>query len=315
MKVKDLLSTQDIRELAQTSDLQGARSVLTDWLIIGAALGFVAWRPGPVTLIPAMLVIGGRQLGLAILMHEASHRTLFASRWLNDLVGDWLCAAPIWGDVRRYREHHLRHHGQTGTEHDPDLGLVTPFPTTKKALARKLLRDLSGLAGMRRAAALALMDAGLLTYTASVDARWSRPQERRTLRTRALPSVVRMLAMQAALLGLFTAGGVPWLILVWWGSWLTTYGLVLRIRSMAEHACTARSPDPFSNTRTTDASWLARLLVAPHHVNFHLEHHLLMSVPHWKLPRMHRLLRERGVFTPQNHAAGYAEVLRQVANA
>ena len=50
-------------------------------------------------------------------------------------------------------------------------------------------------------------------------------------------------------------------------------------------------PDPaddLRNTRTTLARWWERLLIAPNRVNYHLEHHLLMTVPHYNLPRMHR---------------------------
>ena len=50
--------------------------------------------------------------------------------------------------------------------------------------------------------------------------------------------------------------------------------------------------DPLRNTRTTHASWLERLFIAPNRVNYHLEHHLLMTVPYFRLPRLHRLLRE-----------------------
>ena len=32
----------------------------------------------------------------------------------------------------------------------------------------------------------------------------------------------------------------------------------------------------------------------PHHVNYHLEHHLYPAVPHYHLPRLHRLLRDKG---------------------
>ena len=52
--------------------------------------------------------------------------------------------------------------------------------------------------------------------------------------------------------------------------------------------------DEMKNTRTTTARWWERLLIAPNCVNFHLEHHLLPTVPHYNLRRMHRMLRKRG---------------------
>ena len=81
------------------------------------------------------------------------------------------------------------------------------------------------------------------------------------------------------------------LYLLWAGAWLTTNTLVTRIRSIAEHALTPDADDPLGNTRTTLARWWERLFIAPNRVNYHLEHHLLMTVPHYKLPRLHALLR------------------------
>jgi len=64
------------------------------------------------------------------------------------------------------------------------------------------------------------------------------------------------------------------------------------------------------NTRTTLAGWWERLLVAPNRVNFHLEHHLLMTVPHHNLPTLHRLLRERRAIDESCLTPGYVEVVR-----
>ena len=33
----------------------------------------------------------------------------------------------------------------------------------------------------------------------------------------------------------------------------------------------------------------------PHHVNYHVEHHLFPAVPHYRLPELHRELAERGI--------------------
>ena len=62
---------------------------------------------------------------------------------------------------------------------------------------------------------------------------------------------------------------------------------------MAEHAGLETSYSALSNTRTTRAGYLARAFVAPIHVNYHIEHHLMAAVPHQKLAKMHQMLRER----------------------
>ena len=59
---------------------------------------------------------------------------------------------------------------------------------------------------------------------------------------------------------------------------------------------------------------LERLFIAPYYVNYHLEHHLLMTVPHYHLPRLHRLLRERGVLEGACITRGYPAVLRLAAS-
>jgi fatty acid desaturase len=88
----------------------------------------------------------------------------------------------------------------------------------------------------------------------------------------------------------------------------------MRIRAIAEHAMPGDAADPFRNARTTRAAWWERLFLAPNYVNYHLEHHLLMTVPHYKLPKFHRMLRERGLLADANVMDGYASVLRLAAS-
>ena len=54
-------------------------------------------------------------------------------------------------------------------------------------------------------------------------------------------------------------------------------------------------------------------LIAPNRVNHPFEHHQLMTVPRYNLPRLHRLRHERGVLERALPADGYLEVLREAA--
>jgi len=315
-ELREVLSREEIAELTTASDARGLLSLLVTWSMIAGAFALVVWQPHVVTVLVALVILGGRQLGLAVLMHECSHRALFRSRGLNDHLGRWLCAAPVWQRLDDYRAHHLKHHNFTGTERDPDLGLVTPFPASSGSVMRKLLRDLSGLSGLKRVLALLAMDLGFITYTASTTARRTDPADwplRRRL-ANALRHTGPMLLVNGALLAILWAAGHPRLFLLWVGAWLTTFSLFVRIRAMAEHACTEVSPDMFANTRTVRAGPLARLCLCPHDVSFHLEHHLLMTVPHYKLRRMHRMLSERGALVDCHVVDGYADVLRLVSS-
>lgn len=308
----DLLSRDEIRAFTRPSNLGGAVAVAWTWLVIAGTFVALALWPHPVMFAVALVVLGGRHLALAVMMHEAAHGTLFRTRWLNEFVGDMICGRPVWSDVARYRKHHLTHHAHTGTERDPDLGLAPTKPMSRASLARKIVRDLSGAAGLRRVAALVLMDAELLAFNVGGGTQWNRRGF--VFHARAfVRNTWKMFATNAALFAILAVCGVGWIYLAWVVAYLTTFGLFLRIRMLAEHACLDRGSDPLRNTRTTYANLLARATVAPLHVNFHLEHHLLPTTPWFRLPALHRLLATRGVIPARSAAPGYLAVLRTVS--
>lgn len=319
LKVTDLFTREEIRLLTERSDLRGFLAVGFTWSVIAATLVMLAWasQQPPAIFVPLFLlglvVLGGRHLALAILMHEASHGTLFRSKWLNDRIGDWLCAKPIWNDVRKYRVHHFVHHARTGQPDDTDLSLIEGFPCSRASLARKLLRDISGLTGLKFLVGRLLMDAGVLRWTVTSDV-VRLPQAGRGpldhLRD-FLRNSYGMWITNGVLLAICGLAGHAWLHGVWVLAYLTPFPFFLRIRSLAEHACTERTLDMFRNTRSTRAGWLARMTVAPHRVNYHIEHHVMASVPFWRLPLMHRMLRGRGA-VPE--PPGYLDVLNIVSN-
>jgi fatty acid desaturase len=294
---KSTFSREEIAALLVMQDWRSWLSVATNWGLVFLSMAVVARWPNPLTVIAALFVIGARQLGCAVLMHEASHRSLFAGRRVNDFVGQWLCAYPVWSDLFAYRPYHLQHHAHTGTARDPDLGLIRPFPITRASLRRKILRDLSGRTGWKFAR-------GAFARTFR---RWRDPAARR--------AAIGMATTNGLLLAGLAALGHAELYLLWAGAWLTTHTLVTRIRAIAEHALTPDADDPLGNTRTTLARWWERLLIAPNRVNYHLEHHLLMTVPHYQLPRLHALLEQRGVLARACvERGGYKAVLRRAAS-
>lgn len=313
--VTDLFSRDEIKMLTAPSDWQGAKAVAFTWGVIALTFTGVAltwphlpWWGNVLVSILALIILAGRQLALAILMHDASHSSLFKSKWLNDSLTDWLCARPIWNDLHKYRKHHVRHHAKTSTPDDPDLSLVAGFPTTKPSLARKFLRDIFGLTGFKFFAGRFLMDIGMMEWTVSNDVKWI-PQQGRKWFDYPITFLKNSAGAIITNLVLFTmlwAAGHPALYLFWPLAYATTFPLFIRIRSMAEHAGMQTSHSALTNTRTTKAGFIARALVAPINVNFHMEHHLMATVPYFRLPQMHRMLRERD-YVPE--APGYFQVM------
>jgi len=177
MNWQETLSIAERRELLTLKDGRAWLSIALDWALIGAAFALVALAPNPLTIVVAIAVIGSRQLGLAILMHEAAHRILLSDRRWNDWVGNWVCAYPVYLDVHPYRKYHLRHHARTWAADDPDLPLATPFPITRASLRRKIWRDLSGQTGWKRlkSACPPASGSGARTRAGKASAAWSSP--------------------------------------------------------------------------------------------------------------------------------------------
>ena len=312
-KLNEFFTREEITRLTRRSDLHGGFAVLQVWVVIALCSAALAVFPNPLTFVLVVIVLGGRQLALAILSHEAAHRTLFRTPWLNDVVGDWLCARLIWNDVPRYRVHHLKHHSHTGTAADPDVSLTRNLPTTRRSLKNKCIRDLTGQTAVRRLVAQLLMDIGVFGYTVAAEVE-RLPRNGRRWRDYALSGLQNMggfVLTNLLLATVLAAAGALWTYWAWVAAYFTTFSLFIRIRSIAEHACLEDSADLFKNTRTTRAGWLARMTVAPMHVNYHLEHHVMASVPFYRLPLMHKLLRAKhAVPVPP----GYGDVLRLAAS-
>ncbi len=307
-KISEFFTKDEIAQLTARSDAHGWSALLLTWGVIAAVLAVLARWPHPLVWVAALVILGGRQLSLAIMMHDAAHGTLFKSRWCNDVLADYACGSAVGIDIARYRQHHVAHHGKTGTDGDPDTSLSAPFPSTRASLARKFLRDLSGLSGLKREYGLLLMHLGLIRWTVASEV-VRLPQQGRTWRDYLRDGARNMwkpLAFQITLLALLAASGAAWLYLAWLAAYMSTYSLFMRIRSIAEHACTEPGPDMLRNTRTTRAGLLARATVAPLRVNFHIEHHLMPAVPYFRLPAMHRMLRKRGTLAAP---PGYLQVL------
>lgn len=305
------MTRDEVQELLGTSDLKGFQALLTTWFMIIGSFMLVAFFPNLFTILFALMILGGRHLALAILMHDASHYSLFKTKWMNDFFGNWFCAYPTWQDLRRYRPHHNAHHKYAGSDKDPDMDLVANFPISKKSLQRKFLRDLLGISGLKRIYGLILMDLGFIRYTVSSSV-VKLDQKGRSLKdyvTMAFTNLHGVILTNVILFLVLKYFHHSELYLLWIVSYLIPFSIFVRIRSIAEHACTQMDLDPVKNTRTTYATPLARVTVAPHFVNYHLEHHFLMTVPHFQFKKMHELLLSRGVYKNGYLCKNYTDVL------
>ena len=298
---KTYLSSEEIRPLAQRSDAMGLWLVVHCWLVIGFAIALFAVWPNPLTFVFAVILIGSRQLGLAILMHEAAHVALFKTRAINEFAGEWLCGRPIMAELLAYRHYHLTHHRFTQTDKDPDLALSAKFPTSHASLRRKFVRDLIGQTGVKLLVAQVMTAIRLAGDDDAIDA--AKADAAQAFKS---TDLFKSLAVFGAIgLAISLIGDWWWGLAFWVLPYMTWFQFVLRVRNIAEHGATEKSENPLQNVRTTHANWIARALVAPYWVNYHLEHHMVMHVPCWKLPAMHKVLLTKGLGPQMRIAKGY----------
>ena len=283
VRVASILPEKMLAEARERRPFVGIALILHAWALIALAVAMVDWTPHPALWLLtgplAVAIIGSRQLGLSILLHEGAHGGLARDPRVNMWLSQWLCAYPVFADTKTYRDYHLKHHAHAQTLKDPDLILSAPFPVTRKSLVRKLIRDLTGQTGLKQRRA---QIRAALGDPASPFAERARVFVRR---------LGRPLLVNAALWGVMIAAGVWWAYpLLWLVPLLTWQQAVTRIRNSAEHALIPIDGDPLGVARTTLAGPVARLFLAPYWVNYHAEHHFMMYAPCYNLPRLHRAL-------------------------
>ncbi len=296
VKPETFFTANEWQALSARSSFMGFALVLHCWLVIAAAMAVgIAW---PLTIPVMVMVVGNRQLGLFILMHDAAHGLLHANRRVNDRLALWFCGS----ELNIYRPYHLQHHRFVQQTEDPDLVLSAPFPITPQSLRRKILRDLTGQTFFKQrfgtlAAVLKSPPAGSSRFNLLV-------REAKKQRV--------FLLTNATGLAIFSLAGFWWAWLLMWllpmATWLP---LVSRLRNLAEHALIVQNgTNPLRHARTTHANFVERALIAPYWVNYHCEHHMFTQLPCWQLPAAHRLLAAKGVTQQMEVQPGYATVLR-----
>lgn len=288
MIAKELLSKEEMQRFSERSNGPALRMVVGSWLMIAAIFAGVALWTNPFTILLAIVLFGGRQLSLAVIMHDCGHGSMF-TRWKwNQFAAHWLAAAFIFSDAKSYRIKHKKHHRLGGTKDDPDLQNYVNYAVARKSFLRKITRDLTGITGIK---------------TLYRSARAFGPR-----------CVSTWILANAAMFGVLYATGNGILYLLWPAAWMTSHMLIVRIRNAAEHAAVPDhfDPDPRKHTRTTYARWWERLIFAPNNVNYHLEHHILPSVPSYRLPEFHDHLKAKGHLDNAELCHGYWNVIKKL---
>jgi fatty acid desaturase len=300
VRATDLFSRDERATLRRASAWRSSWLIAHCWGTIFATWAVCAMWTNPLTLTLGIMIVGTRQLGLAIIGHDGAHHLLYRNKKLNDWVCEWLLNRPLFGaSIVPYRRTHLEHHRLTQQPGDPDLPLSAPFPIARSSFRRKVIRDLTGQTAWKQRSSL----------VRSAFGKSGDPWRARLVKgaRRLGPNLVINLVFLAG----FALAGVWYLyFLLWVVPAFTWEPLVTRLRNIGEHAAVPDNDDRLLNTRTTLANPLERLFIAPYYVNYHLEHHLLVSCPCYRLPDAHRLLVAKGLAPRMEIRQSYRDMLR-----
>lgn len=302
VQARRLLNAQELAPLTRLSNARALLAVGQTVLlaVAGMTLVLLAW-PTPLRWPGALLglvIIGVAQHGLFIRAHEAAHYRLLSHRTLNELLGR-LIGMSGGVSMCTYRVTHRLHHNHLYSPDDPDTAIHGGYPRGRAYLWKKLAQDLLGWNAWKTYAyffgAPAINDDTKRRISPLDD---TSPQLRAAAR-RDRWLVVAFHLLAPVVVALF--GGQAGL-LAYLGLWtlplLTTLQPILRLRAICEHGAVTDLSSPLTAARSnrtwgSPLNWLGRFFLFPHHVNYHLEHHLYPAVPHYRLPQLHRLLLEK----------------------
>jgi len=294
------LSAEQLGALTALDPWRSSAAVLQTLGLLALGVGVALWAwPSPWVIAPCVLLICTRQQALFVLAHEAAHYRLYRTRWLNDAVGR-LMGTLAGISMCTYRVTHRLHHNHLYGKQDPDIALNGGYPRGAAYLVRKLLIDLTGWTAPK-------------TYAYFFGA----PAINREVETALRPLNDTSASLRQAarrdrwgVAGFHVAAPIA---AAWFGGWTglaqylvlwllplaTLLQAVLRLRAVAEHGAPSGYDSPLHAARTNlpgpgPLGWLVHQALFPHHVNYHVEHHLYPAVPHYHLPALHALLREQG---------------------
>ena len=294
-----VLSPAELAPLTELSDLRSLAAIAQTVLVIAAAIAFGVWAwPSP-WIVVAIVVVGVQQHALFILAHEAAHYRLLRNRMLNDVVGRAIGMAGAIS-MCTYRVIHRLHHNNLYTDDDPDTAIHGGYPRGTAYLWKKLAQDAIGWNAWKTFAyffgAPAINDD---TRRAARPLDDTSPGLRRAARRDRWFVVAFQLALPVACALAGGWRGLAQYAALWLLPMLTVLQPILRLRAICEHGAVDDFSSPLTAARSNRTGGgvvnaLGRALLFPHHVNYHLEHHLYPAVPHYRLPALHRLLAEKG---------------------
>lgn len=285
-----------VKQLNRIDPVKSALAVLHTVGVTAVLIGFGAWFWTWWAVIPAVILIATRQQAFFVLAHDAAHYRMFERRWLNDLVGRF-CGTVVGISMCSYRVVHRLHHNHLYEPVDPDLPIHAGYPRGRAYIVRKLAKDLLGGTAWKTYRYF-FGNPALNSATDTDTSTRNRPLDDTSPALRAAARRDRwgVLAFHVLMPVAAISAGFGWQYLVLWALPLVTVlQPILRFRAICEHGMVRDVGSPLTAARTNTGPGWVRWLIFPHHVNFHIEHHMYPAIPHYNLAAAHREMVARGL--------------------
>jgi radical SAM superfamily enzyme YgiQ (UPF0313 family)/fatty acid desaturase len=284
-------------------------------------MALIHYFPCPATYIFAFFGNTSAMGGMINLAHESQHAALLRNKKWNDRVGAWLCAYPVGSIYGASRAVHLAHHKYLNTDLDPDkhfhweadkstpsgflmyfVKLVMGGQLWTSIVVNGFLRaqQRNNQAQAAKGDTAGQCDGQSLTQPATQAAAQPAapsPASVIVMPKRSYPEVFNLIPVQAVLFFTFWAvSGIWWLYFALWMLPIFTLGTAFGfMRGFIDHARLASDDEVKADGRlitVPNPSFIDKIFFTGNDFEFHAEHHFFPSVPHYFLPRLHRILQQ-----------------------
>lgn len=303
MEEARLLDHKSLKAFSQLTPYRGLFDLIFNWCVIAACITVSILYFHPLLYVCVVILIGARQHALLVVAHDAAHSRLMKSKKMNDFFATYFCGAPLLFDFKGFKSTHLLHHRHLMKDSDPDWQAQKHeyeyhFPKKTSQLFIIFLRDISGLGTYRFLK---------IIFHYSKEDEKKNKSEPFDLRSLITPAFFLSILLICFFCGVLFEFFIYWIVPSFtWLKWVTY------LRALGEHhGLTYDINDEQTKSRTTLVGWFGKTFVAPHKINYHIEHHLYPSIPSYKLKKLHQeLMKKEQYRDTATLSHGYMSVIK-----
>ncbi len=287
--MRSQITRSSIQNLSRTNLAYSLFEIAAVWICIASCFLLIGKTHAYVIGVVAFMLLTCLQQALLTLLHDSWHGLLCKNRKINDFVGRYVISFPCIKLWVRLKQEHLQHHVHLGLRDSDPTFVLYGFETGERRdklfrfvfsrLGGRVLETISGAISFKKP----MQTAAKLQWPQPKEIYWGS-------KGRLWKELVSILGTQCLIAWGISAVAPWWAYIVFWFVPLFTSTAACNlIRTFCEHS------NPFSDDvppagrlLSFKSNWLELAFIAPLHFNYHAEHHLNMSVPHYRLPELRR---------------------------